>query len=146
MRKIKFRGKRVGNGEWVEGDLIQLDNETCIAAPDMWGAELSQGKVELQVAEVIPETVGQFTGIHDKDGKEIWEGDIVESEGNRKVVTFEQFEVDCCGCCYESHRVVGFNYLSAYYPAYYANPVTVLGNIHDNPELLKPQDNDNTGI
>jgi hypothetical protein len=42
-REIKFRGKRVDNSEWVYGDLIQLDNEVCIATKDMWATEFSKG-------------------------------------------------------------------------------------------------------
>ena len=133
MRNIKFRGKRVDNGEWVYGNLIQVENAIAQQICLIWHKRNNTAH-EFMVA---PETIGQFTGLYDKDGKEIWEGDVVESEGDQKVVTFEQFEVDCCGCCYQSHRVVGFNYLSAYYSEYHAKPVTVQGNIHDNPELLK---------
>lgn len=57
MRTIKFMGKRLDNGEWVEGDLIQLDNQICIASQDMWATEFTKGTIELQAAEVDPATV-----------------------------------------------------------------------------------------
>lgn len=66
MRKIKFRGKRVDNDEWVYGDLLRMHGVPYIypdPAPNGWNDY-----------EVIPDTVGQFTGLLDKNGKEIYEG------------------------------------------------------------------------
>jgi len=72
MRDIgKYRGVRKDNGEWVYGDVIHFPATTAIGHPDKDG-------VCWEEYDVIPETVGQFTGKKDIDGVEIWEGDKVE--------------------------------------------------------------------
>lgn len=73
-RNIKFKAKRLDNGEWVKGDLVHSTSYVGISYPS---DEFSDVPI---VHRVDPNTVCQFTGLTDCEGNEIWEGDIVERE------------------------------------------------------------------
>ena len=131
MRTIKFRGKRLDNGEWVYGSLTQSETNDKNGEPFMVSyiapfiPVASEGGFELvKMDRVKPATIGQFTGLTDKNGKEIYEGDIIRHKDMVK-----PYHV-----IYDGHQFTpndGFRSLS--YPKHWE----VVGNIHDNPELIK---------
>ena len=122
MRGFLFRGKRVDNGEWIEGDLLQYLSSSKV--------HIVQNYLGAGGKEVIPETVGACTYLTDKKGKRIFEGDIVKRGFELYIVRWneEQFKYDF----YTANGSIqsGFNIFAKYY-------TEVIGNIHDNPDLLK---------
>ena len=129
MREILFRGK-TEYGEWVEGYLIH--DEFCNVGVPYIGYLNWDGH---NVDEVIPETVGQYTGLTDKNGKKIFEGDIItDCDGN---VFFVKYFGDGGYPAFdvspeiETVECNGLSFLNA------LDCLEVIGNIHDNPELLK---------
>lgn len=150
-REILFRGKRIDNGEWVYGgSLLQFaSDDSCYIAPSseiVYTAEDDAGNIirlASNIAVVIPETVGQYTGLLDKNGTKIFEGDIVKDRWTNGIVTFGKHRIDCCGCCYSYHNTIGF-YVDEGKGPICSDEDTwdnfeVIGNIHDNPELMEVQ-------
>ena len=131
MREILFRGKRVDNGEWTEGDLIQSRGKTYIhpKANSFGVSETGLSKL-IVLHEVIPETVGEYTGLTDKNGKKIFEGDIIRSNSERGYI--EYYPNDCAFDVVDDH---GFYWLISE-----MSNIEVIGNIHDNPELLEEKE------
>ncbi len=133
MREILFRGKRVDNGEWVEGSLIVLDDGECrIATSCLQGYD--DNLLDVCAYKVDPATVGQYTGLTDKNGKRIFEGDIVEYEDEYGKIVYS---------VHEARFMIYFDTWCTDFDHIYGSEVEVIGNIHDNPELLEVQDNGN---
>jgi uncharacterized phage protein (TIGR01671 family) len=102
-RVIKFRGKRVDNGEWVEGSYVCLSTHTDSFTP--YDAIFTlHGDNTFESIEVDPSTVGQFTGLCDKNGKEIFEGDMLSYEDDPSHVVKWNNDF-CCWTCWEDSNL-----------------------------------------
>ena len=132
MREILFKGKRADNGEWVYGYYAHRPTAVCIGEsnPSCIYVPACDPDDNSEFIEVIPETVGQYTGLTDKNGMKIFEGDIltIENEGVYAAIKYNEsnaaFYVED-----EDHE----DYLGEAWET----DVVIIGNIFDNPELLK---------
>jgi uncharacterized phage protein (TIGR01671 family) len=136
MREILFSGKRADSGEWISGMPCATEQSGIYAIQTMEGG----------IFDIIPESVSEFSGLCDKNGKKIFEGDIVKADGYIFTVKFGK----CGGVANDDN----FGYMGFYFEGfdeitkkcmdlglrkdicYFVNR-EVIGNIHDNPELLK---------
>lgn len=175
MREIRFRGKkeilteenkRYTDG-WIYSDTLYQDDNGVYLIPDGVSAEAyhrgnynfraNSDKFEIMVAKIKPETLGQYTGLKDKNGTKIYEGDIVITEKDwdiydeenktyhRYVIKFTNEGIGSCGCCYETFSGSGFvgeRVLESMTGEIYTERChmdwgcEIIGNIYDNPELL----------
>lgn len=115
MRKIKFRGKDLLTNMWVYGSLAVTSEKVCIGGKGIW-------------IDVDANTVGQFTGLYDVDGKEIYEGDVIKTipHGDVLQVVYNTSDAQFIGLNDRDKLSFANKYIT----------YRVIGNIHDNPELL----------
>ncbi|MBQ3265924.1 MAG: hypothetical protein IJH07_09145 [Ruminococcus sp.] len=136
MREILFRGKRIDNGEWVYGFYMEaiddgtkmgfiVENNTNIYPRINYVYK----SLDCDIVDVIPETVGQYTGLTDKNSKDIFTGDIVL---NSNGVPYEVAFIEKYARFAFRRKGVVFGWFN---PSY----CKVIGNIHDNPELLEAE-------
>jgi uncharacterized phage protein (TIGR01671 family) len=126
-REIKFRGKRIDNDKWVVGNYIEKIKPTE-KEPVFW-CSLIQDRA-ISVYEVYPKSVGQFTGLKDKNGKEIYEGDILKADNwfFNWIVQFDKIKARFnCIVNKEGSR-------NEFIPP---SHVEIIGNIYENPDLIK---------
>ena len=155
MREIKFRGKRVDNGDWVHGlftmtkwqSISPFEHNGIWHEPEWevreefkhmvkcqeinrsryWFAAIQQSKNFDSILEVDPDTVGQFTGLKDKNGKDIYEGDIVHYWGGEYYQGYWEF----------NRTVVIKDMIDDCFMMGEYEFLEVIGNIYENPELLE---------
>ena len=135
MRDILFRGKRVCGNDFVYGNLIRVDDYCCILereedlhpmdAPYLDG---EIGWIDGKATPVVPETIGQFTGLYDRNGNKIFEGDIIRYGDDEEHLVIRYID----GAFHMLDYVDGCR--SVIWPSF---EWAILGTIHDNPELVK---------
>ena len=142
-REILYRGKRLDNGEWVEGDRVEQNNpEYHDYIITEFAADVDNRHIDIltcDIYEVDTSTVGRYTGLTDRNGKRIFEGDLIEHAEGPGVPPL----------------VVTWNYLAWMLWDQTDNTIDtlgdieprtlgIIGNIHDNPELFKEDPNNGT--
>ncbi len=127
MREIEFRGKQITTGKWLYGDLMHDSEKGCYIYPIDAEGLYKKNKV-------IPETVGQYTGQKDRNGKKIYEGDIIKGINLTEFVGVVEYdEVNPCFCikikdyCTPEYDFVKCGNME----------LEVIGNVHDNFTLMK---------
>ena len=137
MDRILFKGK-AENGEWVEGYLIKGVRTYIATKEAIENMVVSiSGRAGLELIEVIPETVRQFTGLTDDNGEKIFDGDIIQgnigSAWSKRLIRCEVIFKDGCFLSAEKDSYSR----TWYHRVKFSRDIEVIGNIHDNPKLLK---------
>ena len=150
MREILFRGKRIDTGEWIVGQLIRYEDgraRIVEAGENIFCYEMDISIIQTVARHVAPETIGQYTGLTDKNGKKIFEGDILPIEDEIIAVVifkdgcFRLEEYGLCGTWTES----GYDECGGGWGIiecepidwYHTRDMEIVGNIHDNPKFLE---------
>ena len=137
MRTIKFRAKGKSDGQWHYGSLIQIGDDYSIA---------TNTAAAFEMCVVAPETVGQFTGLYDTNGKEIYEGDILQSDKPNASLCVVFWSTEKTAFIYrfywkridDAHEIgKKSRYAIGDWNMMFEKDLAVIGNIHDNPELIE---------
>jgi uncharacterized phage protein (TIGR01671 family) len=130
MREMLFRGKEIDTKQWINGSLITEGPLGEFVRIFPYSLYLTESLTQFHY--VIPETVGQYTGLTDKNGREIFEGDIVKNEYSKG--QYQYFKVIYDERIYRWETENKYGMLGQLCNV--MGECEVIGNIHDNPELL----------
>lgn len=125
MREILFRAKRTDNGKWIEGYVVKFD----FGAANIYRDETYNGKLFTGIYHVDSSTICQYTGLQDKNGKKIFENDIVRCGGNM-MISWREDKASW------TLRKDGWLYSHFFGESVEPEDVEVIGNIFDHPELF----------
>ena len=138
MREILFRAKRIADGEWVEGYYAMMGKGNLIRHYIVQNCALTglfedpEDNMYFNDVEIDPETICQYTGLKDKNGNRIWENDIIKHEISDTIGTVKWYQEDYVGWCVDDTIIDEQQFTDEMW-----NECEVIGNIFDNPELLK---------
>ena len=139
-REILFRGKRTDNGRWIFGNRLYDDisgkhyivlSRHIIDSYTTVNPDGEFKRLHCTGVEVVPETIGQYTGLKDKDGKKIFEGDIVllKDDEKAKVIWGDD----------NAKFILDYDNINADFDNFWGYELETIGNIYDNPELLEAE-------
>lgn len=153
MREILFRGKRVDNDEWVKGFYVCIPDTHYIMTGKF--DSLTNGIINSEAYHVDFSTVGRFTGLTDRNGVKIFEGDIIRWHDNTELSVGGQIAEVCFGkyrdadSAFDDVYAIGFylrtsggECVTICWLDEYQNDFDIIGNIYDNPELLEVSGNE----
>lgn len=131
LRTIKFRGKSIYDEEWLYGSLIKIERDRYAVIPSLNDIEIGKS---IGMYEVCLETIGQFTGLYDKNGKEIYEGDIIKGFDITVEVWYSEDKA-----CFIAEMKEPQNDMVDILGGYDTARMEIIANIYDHPQLIKEE-------
>lgn len=130
-RTIKFRGKSIYGEDWLYGSLVKIEKDRYAVIPSLNDIEIGKS---ISMYEVCLETIGQFTGLYDKNGKEIYEGDIIKGFD---IIIEVWYSEDTA--CFMAEMKEPQNDMVDILGGYDTARMEIIANIYDHPELIKEE-------
>nr|DAH70567.1 MAG TPA: YopX protein [Caudoviricetes sp.] len=130
-RTIKFRGKSIYGEDWLYGSLVKIEKDRYAVIPPLNDIDIGKS---IGMYEVCLETIGQFTGLYDKNGKEIYEGDIIKGFD---IIIEVWYSEDTA--CFMAEMKEPQNDMVDILGGYDTARMEIIANIYDHPELIKEE-------